>query len=103
MTGVKIRRDDEIHMPLNERPLGSNAPQQVGQAGGQGKPDGHGRPTCAWWNEQALYIGRQVQALVAHQQDTDPIPAQVTVCRDVLLASGCILLVGNILIANEMI
>ena len=38
-----------------------------------------------------------------YQEETDPIPAKVRVWRDVLLASGCMFLIGNILIANKMI
>jgi hypothetical protein len=38
-----------------------------------------------------------------HQQDADPIPAQVMVWRDALITTGSMFLVGNILIANKMV
>jgi len=38
-----------------------------------------------------------------HQQETDPIPAQVTVRRYSLIEPERILLIGNALLANEMI
>src|SRR5579863_1666477 len=66
-TGVGVRRNNEIDVPLNERALGSNSAQEVRQARGQGKPGRGGGPTSTEWREQAFDVGRQVQALVAYQ------------------------------------
>ena len=54
-------------MPLDERALGGNAPQEIGQAVGEGKVRGRVRSFPARWCEQVPDGGRQIQALVAHQ------------------------------------